>query len=340
VKFDRAAFVEQLAQQIADHLRQRAPEFEQHRLGAVALSTAPWHKSTMLSVLIETDQYRKWHIGDWDHQEFAELDGPEYMLPAYDALQDPEGKGSRYAPYFRAAAEALCHQVVRDALALYALEPDFELFVEDPDDPNEVNYCEEFVGVDLKRRKPRTEIVDDLDEALKAPANVRVLKYWYHGKFTKLDGERIAQLVNLEELYLTSMGLKALPECVPTLQRLTALHLDFNQITRLTGLSSLPQLRLVSLRGNGNLTPGMVRELSALPSLRQLWIGNCGLTEVPSDFQRLQALEEIYLFENPLSEIPDWLPALPNLKRLGLVEAADSRTKTRLRKRHTHLEIW
>jgi hypothetical protein len=61
---------------------------------------------------------------------------------------------------------------------------------------------------------------------------------------------------------------------------------------------------------------------------------------VPPEFQKLQALEELYLFENPLSTIPDWLPALPNLKRLGLVDAADSKTKGRLRKRHPHLEIW
>lgn len=338
--FDRAAFVEQLAQSIAAELRGRAPEFTAHRLGAVALDTHPWHKGTMLSVLIETDTSRKWDIGGWENQEFAELDGPEFLLAGYAELQDPAGEGSRYAPFFRAAAEALCHQAVRDALAGYTLEPDFELFVGDPDDPNDANYCEELVGVDLARRKQRTEFVNDLDEALKDPGSARVLKYWYHDRFTQTDGERVARLVNLEELHLISLSLTALPPCVPTLMRLTELHLDFNHLADLKGLSSLPQLALVSLRGNGRLTADMVRELAATPSLRQLRLGNCGLAAVPPEFQRLRALEEVYLFENPLATIPDWLPALPNLKRLGLVDAADAVTKERLRARHPHLEIW
>jgi hypothetical protein len=338
--FDRAAFVEYLAKTIAEHLRERAPEFVQHRLGAVALDTHPWHKGTMLSVLIETDRARKWDIGGWEHQEFAELDGLLQPWPAYDKLQAPDGAGSRYAPFFRAAAEALCHRVVRDALKLYTLEPDFELFVGDPDDPNDVNCCDEFIAPDPKKRKVKTEVVDDLNEALKYADSLRVLKYWYHDKFTKADGEKIAQLFNLEELHLISMGLKTLPACVLALPRLTALELDFNQLTSLKGLGGAQQLRLLSLRGNGQMTPAMVREIAALTGLRQLRIGACGLREVPDAFEHLQALEEIYLFENPLAQLPDWLPALPNLKRLGLVEAVPSRTKTKLRKRHPHLEIW
>ena len=338
--FDRAAFVEDLALRIAGHLRDRAAEFAAHRLGAVAVSTAPWHRSSGLAVLIETDALRKWHIGDWEHNEFAELDGPAVMLDAYTALQESNGRGSQYAPFFRACAEALCHKAVQEALAGYTLEPDFELFVEDPDDPNEVNYCEAVVGVSQARRKPKAEIVNNLAEAVKSPEAVRVLKLWYRDRPTAADEARIARLVNLEELYLTSLGLEELPRCVSKLSRLTALHLDSNRLAALTGLSKLPQLRLISLRGNGQLTADMIRELSATASLRQLWVGDCGLTEVPPEFQQLQALEEIYLFKNPLAELPDWLPAMTNLKRLGLVDAASETLKARLRKRHPHLEIW
>ena len=84
----------------------------------------------------------------------------------------------------------------------------------------------------------------------------------------------------------------------------------------------------------------MVREISTLDSLRQLRIGECGLSEVPSEFKKLELLEELYVFGNPLSEIPDWLPAMPNLKRLGLVDAMDDETKSHLRIRHPQLEIW
>ncbi len=331
---DPNAFVDELANRIAGQLRRRASEFKNHRLGAVALDTFPWHKGTSLSILIETDRSRKWDMGDWEHQEFADLDDTPLLKQAYEELQDPDGKGSRYTPFFRCCAKALCHKVVKASLKLYTLEPDFELFVADPDDPNEVNFCEEILGVNKKKRKVKTEIVDNLDEALKDPASVLVLKYWYRYKFTKLDGERIAQLKNLKVLYLHAMGLKSLPRCVLALSKLTDLDLDFNQITRLTGLRTLTHLKLLSLRDNGLLSPGMVTEISALDSLRELRVGNCGLTAVPESWARLHLLEEIFLFGNPLTAIPDWLPALPNLKRLGLVDAVDNRTKNRLRKRH------
>lgn len=337
---DSDAFVNELANQIADHLRRRAAEFKKHRLGAVTLDTHPWHKGTSLSILIETDQARKWDIGDWENQEFAILD---FLLleQAYEDLQDPDSEGSRrYFPFFRCCARALCHHAVNAALKLYTLEPDFEVFLGDPDDPNEVNFCEEILGVDKEKRKAKTEIVNNLDEALKDPSSVLVLKYWYHEKFTRWDGERIAQLTNLEVLNLSSMGLKSLPRCVLSLSKLEELELDSNQITRLTGLRSLKQLKLLSLRGNEIFTPGMVKEISALRSLRGLRIGHCGMTKVPESWQQLQLLEEIFLFGNPLTAIPDWLPELPNLKRLGLVDTADNRTKNRLRKRHPHLEIW
>jgi hypothetical protein len=54
----------------------------------------------------------------------------------------------------------------------------------------------------------------------------------------------------------------------------------------------------------------------------------------------LELLEEIDIFGNPLPAIPEWLPAMPNLKRLGLVDSADFGTKNRLQKRYPHLEIW
>jgi hypothetical protein len=337
---DPVAFVDELANRIAKQLRRRAPEFKKHRIGAVALDTHPWHKWTSLSVLLESDRSRKWDIGSWEHQEFADLGGEPLIAQGYEELQDASAKESRYSPFFRCCAQALCHKVVRAALKRYTLEPDFEVYVADPDDPNEVNYCEEFLGVNKKKRKAKPEIVDNLDEALKDPSSVRVLKYWFHDRFTRQDSETIAQLTKLEVLDLSSMGLKTLPRCVSSLTKLTELCLDFNQITRLTGIRSLIRLRLLSLRANGILTPGMINDISGVSSLRQLRVGHCGLTEVPSALQKLQLLEEIYLFENPLKVIPDWLPAMPNLKRLGLVNAVNSRIKGRLRIRHPHLEIW
>ena len=225
-------------------------------------------------MLIETDQLGKWDMGDWEHQEFAILGKTPLIERGYEELQDPHKKGSRaYLPFFRCCAQALCHKTVRESLKRYTLEPDFELFVGDPDDPNDVNFCEEIVGVEQRKRKRKTEIVNNLEEALKDPEGVLVLKYWFHDKLSKYDEERIARLKNLEVLYLNSMGLTKLPVCVRSLQKLNELHLDGNQIVRLTGLESLLNLKLLSLRDNGVITPEMAQVISDLPSFASFGLG-------------------------------------------------------------------
>jgi Leucine-rich repeat (LRR) protein len=179
-----------------------------------------------------------------------------------------------------------------------------------------------------------------LDEALKDPESVLVLKYMYREQLSKRESDQIAQLHNLEILYLPSMGLQRLPQCVVALPNLKELDLDYNRITSLAGLASLSNLQLLSLRSNGSLTDEMCREISALVSLRELRVGECGMTDIPVSWQRLHLLETIFLFGNPIAAVPEWLPALPHLKRLGLVEVMDDRKKDQLRERYPHLEIW
>jgi hypothetical protein len=336
---DPLEFVEVLAKQIAEALRYRAPEFERHRLGAVAVEPHPWHKGMCLSVLIETDKSRKWEMGDWEYQDLAALGGTPLIEQAYEDLQDPSKRGScAYLPFFRCCAQALCHQAVQESLKHYALEPDFELFVADPDDPNEVNFCEEIVGVDKKRRKKKTEL-SNLGEALKDPESVLVLKYWNSDKLTQSDQEGIAQLTNLEVLYLVSVGLKELPSCVFLLPKLKELHLDYNQITQLTGLASLPNLKVLCLMNNRVFTAEMAQVISELPSLRELHVGYCGLRAVPESWRRLTLLEQVTFTGNPLTAIPDWLLELPALKCLGLAEAVDEDSKATLRQQYPFLEI-
>ncbi len=338
---DTTALADHLGKKIAEILRARAPEFKKHRLGGLALSAAPWHNYAALSVLIETDiKYRKWFIGDWEHNEFAEFVYEDLPKQAYDELQDPNGKGSLYAPFFRFCAQALCHKAVKAALQLYNLEPDFELFVDDPDDPNHISYCEEILGVNKKTRKPTTTIVGNLDEALKDHSTVLKLTYSFQGKFAKTADASISQLKNLEILSLEFMGLKRLPKCVLALIKLKELVLDRNQITSLTGLRDLKKLEMLSLRFNGNMTKAMHNEIAEITALKSLRVGDCGLKEVPESWQQLRALEEIYIFDNPLSSLPEWVCALPNLKRLGLVKVVNPQTKGWLRKRHPQIEIW
>src|SRR5262249_11506846 len=57
--------------------------------------------------------------------------------------------------------------------------------------------------------------------------------------------------------------------------------------------------------------------------------------EIPNSWQQLKLMEEVFIFGNP---IPNWIPALPILKRIELVGAVDEKTKGLLRNRHPHLE--
>ena len=334
--------VEELATSIATVLRHRADEFNEHRLGAVALDAAPWHRYLEISVLIETDQDRKWDIGDWEHQYFSE-DCDVWLAdtPSLDKFLDTAKEDRDLdLTYFRVCARALCHDVVTEALELYSLEPDFEVFVSNPDDPNDVNFCEEFVGVHKDIRKPKTEITGDLDEALKDPESVLVLQYGFIDDFTEEADRKIARLINLQELHMWSAGLTALPNCVQRLLHLRELWLDKNSICSLEGISQLNVLRVLSLRDNGFLNEEMIDAIASLTSLERLYLGHCGLTEVPSAFQRLTRLAELYVFGNSFSEIPDWVLSLPRLEKLGLVESVSEKNKQALAKAHPHIEIW
>src|SRR5262249_37280134 len=102
---DPNAFVAELASQIASHLRRRASEFKTHRLGCMSLDAHPWHKWICLSILLETDQSRKWDIGSWEHQEFADLGKSPLIQQGFHDFQDADAEGARYAPFFRCCAQ-------------------------------------------------------------------------------------------------------------------------------------------------------------------------------------------------------------------------------------------
>ncbi len=104
--FDKDIFIQALAERIAQALRVRAVEFKKHRLGAVAMYVAPWHNCIWLNVMIETDKLRKWYMGDWEHNVFAELSDLPGLEEAWEVLHDPKGGKSSYAPLFSTCAKA------------------------------------------------------------------------------------------------------------------------------------------------------------------------------------------------------------------------------------------
>ena len=76
----------------------------------------------------------------------------------------------------------------------------------------------------------------------------------------------------------------------------------------------------VSLQGAGDLTSEVLLQLHALPSLKLLDLGGCGLTSLPNGFFAglSEHLEVLNLAENRLEALPADIGALANLVRLGL----------------------
>jgi Leucine-rich repeat (LRR) protein len=100
----------------------------------------------------------------------------------------------------------------------------------------------------------------------------------------------------LEELYLSNMGLQAVPP----------------------GLQHLSKLRTLSLAGNSDLCQ-LPSWFSRFHSLEWLTLSSIGLQAVPPELQHLSALQQLSLSGNPsLCQLPDWCSQLSSLVELNL----------------------
>lgn len=154
---------------------------------------------------------------------------------------------------------------------------------------------------------------------------------------------QLAQLVNVERLWLGKLGLARVPTAILGLRKLTALALDYNQIADVAPLAVLTSLVELHLGGNKITDAASLaaldhlavldlssNQLGAVPAafatlpLRELRLANNQLASCPT--QLPATLEVLDLSENQITEVPAAVVALPALKSLRLSQNTALRT--------------
>jgi internalin A len=129
--------------------------------------------------------------------------------------------------------------------------------------------------------------------------------------------EEIAQLTNLQALYLYNNQLTSLPGAITHLTNLQALYLYNNQLTSLPGaITHLTNLRTLTL-GNNQLT-SLPDAIAQLTNLRTLTLDKNQLTSLPDAIAQLTNLQRLYINKNQLTSLPDAIAQLTNLQALYL----------------------
>ena len=135
-------------------------------------------------------------------------------------------------------------------------------------------------------------------------------------------------------VYLNDKGLKELSSCADALKAGSAIdyvNLDRNELEtfppELAGLTGLKWLRLNSNRLSS------LPDLSALKSLRRIYLRGNRFTEVPEALKGLPSLTDIELSQNPIAEVPQWLAEKKGLTALSL-------NGTKIKKLPENLEAW
>jgi internalin A len=155
----------------------------------------------------------------------------------------------------------------------------------------------------------------ELPVAIGCLHKLRVLSIGYtaklRGKYYSSDSgnyltripKELAQLSDLQRLYLDNNQLSAMPMELTQLNALLDLQLHNNQLTSMpVELAQLSQLERLSFSGN-QLTEVPV-ELVHLHQLQKLWLDNNQITSLPAELAQLSNLQGLYLHNNRLTEIP------------------------------------
>ncbi len=126
-------------------------------------------------------------------------------------------------------------------------------------------------------------------------------------------------------LYLQDKALKDLSSCKDALKPdlVDYVNLDRNELeafpTELVSLTGLKWLRL-----NGNRLSDLP-DLSALVSLRRIYLRANRFTKVPEALRGLPSLTDVDLSLNPLTVIPQWLVDIRSLENVSLSETRVSK---------------
>ena len=120
-----------------------------------------------------------------------------------------------------------------------------------------------------------------------------------------------------EELDLSSLKLRELPESIGRLTQLQRLRLYNNQLTALPG--SLGRLtHLLELNLQENQLTALPESIGRLTQLRSLWLHDNQLTALPESIGWLTQLQRLLLHGNQLTILPESMEKLTHLEELFL----------------------
>jgi len=152
--FDSKKFTIEFAEIISTELISKQDLFKNETIVGLALDCHPWHPVMELCLLTNNEQdqkavkdWGKWSLADWKYFQFSRTEaGDDWIAAEHLVKQMAEyyssGNGEEAKiVIFKACAEALNSEFVKEAMQLYSLDKEFEFFIADPDDPDANNYC-------------------------------------------------------------------------------------------------------------------------------------------------------------------------------------------------------
>ena len=128
-------------------------------------------------------------------------------------------------------------------------------------------------------------------------------------------------------VYLNDKSLKAVPEVNP---RADYLNLDRNELTNVSAVASLRELKWLRLNDN---KLAALPDLKALVNLRRIYLKGNRFTDVPETLKDLPALTDVDLSVNPIKEVPAWLAEKQGIKNLSF-------SRTMVTKLPENLDAW
>lgn len=152
---------------------------------------------------------------------------------------------------------------------------------------------------------------------------------WESNEIVKVDLSRnsiqelpleLSLCVSLQCLILSRNKISDWPCAIlKSLPNLICLKLDNNALTQIPsdGFQAVPMLQILDLSGNPASLLGHPA-FSSLPHLKELYLRQVQLREIPSDILSLQQLQILNLSQNSLHSIPEGLKNLTSLTELDL----------------------